>query len=81
MFERESRREKILEARNREIRLKMKAKSAQQLATESEMEITRKKKVDLCSTGMDPQVEAAEADFFHVIDLEMKGTEPEVVGS
>lgn len=82
MFERESRREKILEARNRELRLKMKTKSAQQVVTESEMELMEKDRKEGSATlFMDTHVVAAEKEFFNVIDTELKGPQPEVEGN
>lgn len=79
MFERESKREKILEARNRELRLKMKTKSAQQLGAESEAEL-KEKEASQISFGSDPEVVAAEAEFFRVIDVELKGFDPNAKG-
>lgn len=79
MFERESKREKILEARNRELRLKLKTKSAQALTTESGTEIKEKEpSVQMLS---DPLVMQAEEDFFQVIHYELYGPDPEPEGN
>ncbi|XP_017774943.1 PREDICTED: dynein intermediate chain 3, ciliary isoform X2 [Nicrophorus vespilloides] len=70
IFERETRREKILEARNREIRLKQRtARSSTQLAEEQ---------VDTDDTSFeDPNVVAAEQEFFAIIERETKVEEEE----
>ncbi|KAF5294468.1 hypothetical protein FQR65_LT01594 [Abscondita terminalis] len=74
MFEREAKREKILEARNREIRLKQKTKSAQGLPTESTTAIDKDEKEDALNS--DPLVIAAEEEFFEIVDAELKGIKP-----
>ncbi|KAK4872810.1 hypothetical protein RN001_014839 [Aquatica leii] len=75
MFEREAKREKILEARNREIRLKMKTKSAQALAAESAVEI---EKTEVSQDGLlsDPNVIQAEEEFFEIVACELRGQKP-----
>lgn len=65
MFERESRREKILEVRNREIRLKMKTKTSQVALNEEEDE--KKSVEDLFA---DQHVQQAETEFYGVIKKE-----------
>ncbi|KAK5640046.1 hypothetical protein RI129_010857 [Pyrocoelia pectoralis] len=67
MFERESRREKILEARNREIRLKMKTKSTQVIGTES-LENINNFEPFTASLTKDPGVVASENDFFNIVN-------------
>jgi dynein intermediate chain 2 len=58
MFERETHREKILEARNREIRLRQKTK----MAESSHREPTSKP-----STSLDAEIKNAEEEFFTII--------------
>lgn len=72
MFERESHREKILEVRNREIRLKMKTKTSQTVIDE-EQELVEKSAEDLFK---DQHVQHAEADFYEVIRKETAPEEP-----
>ena len=74
MFERESKREKILEARNREIRLKLKARSGVALveeptqeAAEGEEEPGEEIPVD---AFFDSSVKQAEAEFYLCIEAE-----------
>ncbi|XP_064216038.1 dynein intermediate chain 3, ciliary isoform X2 [Tribolium castaneum] len=75
MFERESKREKILEARNREIRLKLKARSALNVPEEGLEEEGKPSAVDLF---MDNNVVQAESDFYGVIEAETAEPEPEL---
>ncbi|XP_044269333.1 dynein intermediate chain 3, ciliary [Tribolium madens] len=75
MFERESKREKILEARNREIRLKLKARSAQNVPEEGLEEEGKPSAVDLF---MDSSVVQAESDFYGVVEAEMADPVPEL---
>lgn len=78
MFEREAKREKILEARNREIRLKQRLMS--DVGVEGD---EMKEAIEVFSKAVstqffeDPTVIQAEQEFFHVIDYETKGPEPE----
>lgn len=72
MFERESKREKILEARNREIKLKQKQKSAGHIpdeAVEDEEEPVGSGEIDDAML-QDSNVRQAEADFYAVIQQE-----------
>ncbi|XP_031353490.1 dynein intermediate chain 3, ciliary-like [Photinus pyralis] len=66
MFERESRRERILEARNREIKLKLKTKSGLAVGADSVavMEVTETVEKTVAS---DPEVYASEEEFFSII--------------
>ncbi|KAF5286702.1 hypothetical protein FQA39_LY16185 [Lamprigera yunnana] len=74
MFERESKREKILEARNRELRLKLKTKSATAIPTGSAQHLDKGAKPSQLSLGTDPAVKAAEEEFFQIIENEQKRT-------
>ena len=69
VFERETRREKILEARNRELRLKLKTKSGTALEEVKEKELSE-------VTFVDPLVEAAEKEFFDIIKREKEKISP-----
>lgn len=71
MFERESRREKILEVRNREIRLKMKTKTSQMVVADDADEEVVKSAEDLFA---DQHVRQAEKEFYEYI---RKETTPE----
>lgn len=64
MFERETRREKILESRHREMRLKERSRSQQE---KEEPEKTEETEEDL--------IEQAEKDFYKVIEVEKKNRE------
>lgn len=69
MFERETRREKILEARNRELKLKEKEKAGGGAAHEAD---SKDKKDTTEETGLkevDP-IEKAEKDFFKIVEEE-----------
>lgn len=81
MFERESRREKILEARNREIRLKLKQTKQ---AAENEEEVAEEE-VENAGEAMfhDNLVQQAETDFYQTIEKELllaKPPEPDLFG-
>lgn len=80
MFERETKREKILEARNREIRLKQKAKSSHMIVNaegeEVEEALSAEETMDINAFFLDKEVLAAEKDFHQVIELEMRLEEP-----
>ena len=73
MFERETRREKILEARNRELKLKEKEKAN----AEHEHKDQKEKKDDVAAAApgdtplkeVDP-IEKAEKDFFKIVEEE-----------
>lgn len=69
MFERESKREKILEARNREIRLKQKAKTST-LNVEAETE--ERKAANIEALFSDNNVLQAESEFYSCIKTETK---------
>lgn len=73
MFERETRREKILEARNREIRLKQKTAAKMSV---SNIEPTGSDKLPSETFLNDPQVKAAEEEFFKIIEAETKQIDP-----
>lgn len=83
MFERESRREKILEARNRELKLKLKTKSVAFIPTQlgEESELGEGETEEQLGEGelflQDPMVVAATTEFHEVIDAETKVPEPE----
>lgn len=74
MFERENKREKILEARNRELRLKQKQRtSAAAREQEQQQEIT-----DFNDAGFfDGLVKQAESDFYQAINIEMQKNKPQ----
>ncbi|KDR14924.1 dynein intermediate chain 3, ciliary isoform X2 [Zootermopsis nevadensis] len=67
MLERESRRERILEARNREIRLRQRTKMAESL----HRDISGKETINTPSIILDSAVKNAEKDFFTIIELEL----------
>lgn len=67
MFEREGKREKILEVRNREIRLKLKAK-----ASNYQMVVEQKAKDEERAVFADKVVQVAETEFFDVIRKQME---------
>ncbi|KAK5639983.1 hypothetical protein RI129_010794 [Pyrocoelia pectoralis] len=71
MFERETKREKILEARNRELRLKMKAKSAEAIPTESQGQMETLA-VEGDEFELDPNVQLAEEEFYYIVESEEK---------
>lgn len=77
MFDRETKREKILEVRNRELRLKQKTKASRTNVQEEEEVASggTKSEEDLFK---DKHVEAAEDEFFEVIRKETKVPEPEI---
>ncbi|KAB0792517.1 hypothetical protein PPYR_14476 [Photinus pyralis] len=66
MFERENKREKILEARNREIRLKMKTKSTQVIGVESVCHLDNLQPFAV-NIAKDPGVRTTEDEFFNTI--------------
>lgn len=68
MLERESRRERILEARNREIRLRQRTKMAESL----HRDISGKETINTPSIILDSAVKNAEKDFFTIIELVIK---------
>jgi dynein intermediate chain 2 len=68
MLERESRRERILEARNREIRLRQRTK----MAESSHRDISDKETINKPSIILDSAVKNAEKDFFTVIEMVIK---------
>jgi len=69
MFERESRREKILEARNRELRLKQKSKQPQQGGETIDDEQIEENLADLSEQIFaDSIVKQAENDFYEVLE-------------
>lgn len=75
MFEREGKREKILEVRNRELRLKLKAKASSHAVIgeeQAEQEVEQPDEVFIDKTVM-----AAEAEFYEVIRSLTKSEEPE----
>lgn len=78
MFEREAKREKILEARNREIRLKQRLMSDLGAEGEEAKEAMGGELAKAASAKFfeDPMVIQAEQEFFQVIDYETKGPEP-----
>ncbi|ENN71438.1 hypothetical protein D910_09902 [Dendroctonus ponderosae] len=76
MFERESRREKILEARNREIRLKQKSKQPQQNEPIDDEQIQENLPALSDQVFSDNMVKQAEADFYGVFEKEKKAAEP-----
>lgn len=65
MFERETRREKILEARNRELRLKHKVRSGTGVEDQKEKEPSE-------VAFIDSHVVAAETEFYQIIKQETK---------
>lgn len=65
MLERESRRERILEARNREIRLRQRTK----MTESSHGDISDKETTNKPSIILDSVVKNAEKDFFTVIEM------------
>ncbi|KAK9877826.1 hypothetical protein WA026_020059 [Henosepilachna vigintioctopunctata] len=75
MFEREAKREKILEARNREIRLKAKTKVSGP-GHEEEPEKVEHEGIDEEEVEKDPYkdefIQAAEDDFFNIINKELQ---------
>ncbi|KAB0792213.1 hypothetical protein PPYR_14172 [Photinus pyralis] len=71
MFEREAKREKILEARNREIKLKQKTKSATLVGSESQAHVETSIVAD-DDFESDPNVQTAEDDFYYVIEAQTK---------
>lgn len=81
MFERESKREKILEARNREIRLKLKVRSAvltpgpEETAAEDE----EGQELESVDSFIDNNVKQAESDFHAVIAAELAEPLPETL--
>lgn len=75
MFERETRREKILEARNRELRLKQKTKM--QAAVEIDEDVTPAElQTTAEQTFNDNFVKQAEQDFFTTIQSELAKAKP-----
>lgn len=74
MFERETRREKILEARNREIRLKLKQTKQAADADEDVAE----EEVESAVEGVfqDTLVQQAEAEFYQTIEKEIAASKP-----
>lgn len=70
IFERETRREKILEARNREMRLKEKGKVEGKEDDQKEEE---------ASLDLDELVSKAEEEFFEIIFSELKRKEAEAL--
>lgn len=71
MFERESRREKILEARSRELRLKQKSKQPQQNEPIDDEQIQENLPALTDQVFSDNLVKQAEVDFYEVFE---KGT-------
>lgn len=67
MFERETRREKILEARNRELRLKHRVRSSTILDDQKEKEPSE-------IAFVDSYVVSAETEFYQIIKEETKDT-------
>lgn len=65
MLDREGRREKILEARNREIRLRQRTK----IADNSHRDILERETLNKPSLISDPAVQNAEKEFFTVIEM------------
>nr|XP_023025505.1 dynein intermediate chain 2, axonemal [Leptinotarsa decemlineata] len=75
MFERESRREKILEARNREMRLKQKTK--QSVAAFVDEDASRGDVTEAAeATFADNFVKQSEADFYQKIEAEVAASKP-----
>lgn len=70
MFERETKREKILEARHREIRLKERSRSEQSKEEDTNREADGEE-------SPEELIARAEAEFFEMIDSEMKRREKE----
>lgn len=73
MFERETRREKILEARNRELKLKEKEKATAN--ADHDHKDKEKKDGDVAAPGDTPlkevdPIEKAEKDFFKIVEEE-----------
>lgn len=71
MFEREGKREKILEVRNRELRLKLKTKAS------SHLMVGEDKGKEAEEVFADKAVLAAEAEFFEVIRKQQQKAVPE----
>ncbi|XP_069701576.1 dynein intermediate chain 3, ciliary [Periplaneta americana] len=69
MFERESRREKILEARNREIRLRLRTKIAE--SSHKDLVYVEREPSSKPTLLKNPAVEAAEKNFFTLVEQEM----------
>jgi hypothetical protein len=65
MLDREGRREKILEARNREIRLRQRTK----IVENSHRDILERETLNKPSLISDPAVQNAEKEFFTVIEM------------
>lgn len=80
MFEREAKREKILEARNREIRLKAKVRSSAHLieddAEKAGGEIKEGEEEAEKDPYKDEYVNAAEEDFYKIINKELQKDMP-----
>ncbi|XP_050305470.1 dynein intermediate chain 3, ciliary [Anthonomus grandis grandis] len=76
MFERESKREKILEARNRELRLKMKTKQPQQGDAIDEESIGENLESISDHIFADNSVKQAEADFYEIFEKEKRAAAP-----
>jgi hypothetical protein len=65
MLDREGRREKILEARNREIRLRQRTKTADS----SHRDVLERETLNKLSLISDPAVQNAEKEFFTAIEM------------
>ncbi|XP_060520250.1 dynein axonemal intermediate chain 2 isoform X2 [Cylas formicarius] len=76
MFERESRREKILEARGRELRLKQKTKQPQQTDVLDEEQTDENMEAVAEVVFGDSLVRHAESDFYETFEREKKAAEP-----
>lgn len=70
MFEREGKREKILEVRNREIRLKLKSKISSQGVIDED-------KAKDEAAIVDNALQAAETEFFEVIKKQLEKLQPQ----
>ncbi|PNF32876.1 hypothetical protein B7P43_G01870 [Cryptotermes secundus] len=77
MLDREGRREKILEARNREIRLRQRTK----IADNSHRDILERETLNKPSLISDPAVQNAEKEFFTVIEMELAALKAETEAS
>ncbi|XP_076264362.1 dynein, axonemal, intermediate chain 2 [Rhynchophorus ferrugineus] len=76
MFERESRREKILEARNRELRLKQKTKQPQQAEVLDEEQIMENIAQVSEHVFADNLVQQAEIEFYETFEKEKQASQP-----
>lgn len=72
MFDREGKREKILEVRNKEIRLKLKTKASNHAVLEEQ-----KAKEQEQAVFADKTVQAAETEFFEVIRKQLEKRKPQ----